>query len=96
MAYDALRAVGVKAEDSGTARSAVPAKRNACAVELTITHEAIERSAGLSAVARSEHCARARITTVDLIGFGGHLPKGGYDVRNGRNTRPTTASAIHG
>ncbi len=33
---------------------------------------------------------------VDLIRFGGHLPKGGYDVRNGRNTKPASAPAVHG
>ena len=33
---------------------------------------------------------------LDLIRFGGHLPKGGYDVRNGRDTQPTAPSAIHG
>jgi NAD(P)H-dependent FMN reductase len=33
---------------------------------------------------------------MDLIRFGGHLRKGGYDVRNGRDTQPTAASAIHG
>ncbi|MGH8640040.1 MAG: hypothetical protein ACREUZ_23185, partial [Burkholderiales bacterium] len=33
---------------------------------------------------------------VGLIRFGGHLPKGGYDVRNGRNAKPTVPSAIHG
>jgi AraC-like DNA-binding protein len=36
------------------------------------------------------------IKRVDLIRFGGHLPKGGYDVRNGGNTQPTAPSAIHG
>lgn len=35
-------------------------------------------------------------STMDLIRFGGHLPKGGYDVRNGRDTQPTAPSAIHG
>jgi hypothetical protein len=33
---------------------------------------------------------------VDLIRFGGHLPKGGYDVRNGRNTKPASPPAVHG
>ena len=32
---------------------------------------------------------------VDLIRFRGHLPKGGYDVRNGRHTQPTAPSALH-
>jgi YD repeat-containing protein len=34
--------------------------------------------------------------TVDLIRFGGHLPKGGYDVPNGGHEKPTASSAIHG
>ena len=29
-----------------------------------------------------------------LIRFGGHLPKGGYDVLNGGNTKPTAPSAV--
>ena len=33
---------------------------------------------------------------LDLIRFGGHLPKGGYDVRNGRHTKPASAPAVHG
>jgi hypothetical protein len=33
---------------------------------------------------------------MDLIRFGGHLPKGGYDVPNGRNEKPTAPSAVHG
>jgi hypothetical protein len=33
---------------------------------------------------------------VDLIRFRGHLPKGGYDVRNGRCKRPASPSAIYG
>jgi hypothetical protein len=33
---------------------------------------------------------------LDLIRFGGHLPKGGYDVPNGRNEKPTAPSAVHG
>ena len=33
---------------------------------------------------------------VDLIRFGGHLPKGGYDVRNGRHTQPASPPAVHG
>ena len=33
---------------------------------------------------------------VGLIRFRGHLPKGGYDVRNGRDTQPTAPSAFHG
>jgi hypothetical protein len=33
---------------------------------------------------------------LDLIRFGGHLPKGGYDVRNGRHTKPTAPSAVLG
>jgi hypothetical protein len=32
---------------------------------------------------------------LDLIRFGGHLPKGGYDVRNAKDTQPTAPSAIH-
>ena len=31
--------------------------------------------------------------TLDLIRFGGHLPKGGYDVRNGRHTKPASAKS---
>lgn len=34
--------------------------------------------------------------TLDLIRFGGHLPKGGYDVPNGGNEKPTATSAVHG
>jgi hypothetical protein len=30
--------------------------------------------------------------TADLIRLGGHLPKGGYDVRNGRDTQATASS----
>jgi Carboxypeptidase regulatory-like domain len=37
-----------------------------------------------------------RTYNLDLIRFGGHLPKGGYDVRNGRHTKPARAPAIHG
>src|SRR6266571_1995443 len=37
-----------------------------------------------------------RALPLDLIRFGGHLPKGGYDVRNGRDTQPTAPSAIYG
>ncbi|MGH9386343.1 MAG: serine/threonine-protein kinase [Vicinamibacterales bacterium] len=33
---------------------------------------------------------------LELIRFGGHLPKGGYDVRNGRPTQPASPSALHG
>jgi integrase len=33
---------------------------------------------------------------LDLIRFGGHLPKGGYDVPNGGNEKPTASSAVHG
>jgi hypothetical protein len=33
---------------------------------------------------------------LDLIRFGGHLPKGGYDVRNGRYTKPASAPAVLG
>lgn len=33
---------------------------------------------------------------VDLIRFGGHPPKGGYDVRNGSHNEPASAPAIHG
>lgn len=34
---------------------------------------------------------------LDLIRFGGHLPKGGYDVHNGGNEQgPATAPAVHG
>ena len=33
---------------------------------------------------------------VELIRSRGHLPKGGYDVRNGRLSEPTVASALHG
>lgn len=33
---------------------------------------------------------------LDLIRFGGHLPKGGYDVHNGGNEKPTAPSAVHG
>jgi hypothetical protein len=33
---------------------------------------------------------------LDLIRFGGHLPKGGYDVHNGGNEKPTASSAVHG
>jgi hypothetical protein len=29
-----------------------------------------------------------------LIRFGGHLPKGGYDVLNGGNEEPTASSAV--
>jgi hypothetical protein len=36
------------------------------------------------------------VKRVDLIRFGGHLPKGGYDVPNGRNEKPTAPSAVHG
>ena len=33
---------------------------------------------------------------MDLIRFGGHLPKGGYDVHNGGNEqRPAAAPAVH-
>jgi hypothetical protein len=31
-----------------------------------------------------------------LIRFGGHLPKGGYDVHNGGNEKPTASAAVHG
>ena len=31
-----------------------------------------------------------------LIRFGGHLPKGGYDVRNGRITESATTPTLHG
>ena len=34
--------------------------------------------------------------TLDLIRFGGHLPKGGYDVPNGGYEKPTASSAVHG
>lgn len=33
---------------------------------------------------------------MDLIRFGGHLPRGRYDVHNGRNERSTHASPVHG
>jgi hypothetical protein len=33
---------------------------------------------------------------MELIRSRGHLPKGGYDVRNGRLTEPPVASALHG
>jgi hypothetical protein len=33
---------------------------------------------------------------LDLIRFGGHLPKGGYDVQtDGRHTKATFASPVH-
>lgn len=38
----------------------------------------------------------AKPGTLDLIRFRGHLPKGGYDVRNGRHTQPASAPAVHG
>ena len=37
-----------------------------------------------------------RFRVLDLIRFGGHLPKGGYDVHNGGNEEPTASSAVHG
>jgi adenine-specific DNA-methyltransferase len=35
------------------------------------------------------------LIAMELIRVGGHLPKGGYDVRNGSKRRPATAPAIH-
>ena len=32
---------------------------------------------------------------MDLIRFGGHLLKGGYDVHNGRDTKPAAPPALH-
>jgi hypothetical protein len=32
---------------------------------------------------------------MDLIRFGGQFPKGGYDVHNGRDTKPAAPPALH-
>jgi hypothetical protein len=32
---------------------------------------------------------------LEVIRFGGHLPRGGYDVRNVRDPKPTAPSAVH-
>ena len=37
---------------------------------------------------------RPQQLSLGLIRFGGHLPKGGYDVLNGGNTKPTAPSAV--
>ena len=37
-----------------------------------------------------------RDRSLDLIRFRGHLPKGGYDVRNGRSEKPASAPAVYG
>jgi putative transposase len=42
------------------------------------------------------HDVRLDFIRLELIRFGGHLPKGGYDVRNGRDAQPTVPSAIRG
>jgi hypothetical protein len=34
-------------------------------------------------------------TTLDLIRFGGHFPKGGYDVHHGRDKKPAAPPAVH-
>jgi hypothetical protein len=45
---------------------------------------------------QTENVAECRRLEVGLIRFGGHLSKGGYDVRKGRHTEPATAPALHG
>jgi hypothetical protein len=43
------------------------------------------------------HGTTSDAALVDLIRFGGHLPKGGYDVHNGGcEQKPATPPALHG
>jgi hypothetical protein len=42
------------------------------------------------------HVTRMAITPVSLIRFGGHFPKGGYDVQNGiKQDGQTCTATVH-
>ena len=80
------------ADDIGEVRADLLAKSRA---EASLK-EAEARQKVAAAVEAENRSRFAGNRAVDLIRFGGHLPKGGYDVPNGRDEEPTAASAVHG
>jgi hypothetical protein len=58
-------------------------------------HIALHRGPAPLPIGPTERWSMDFVHDVDLIRLRGHLPKGGYDVRNGRLREPTVASAVH-
>ena len=53
------------------------------------------RAYGVQRVCRVWHCARSSVY-VSLIRFGGHLPKGEYDVDHDGDAGQADAAELHG